>query len=59
MRGAIAVATYVLGLSLKTGRRPGRASPLARRWPAMVVFGVLFSLAAFWATRGATPRPVG
>ena len=59
MRGVIAVATYLLllGLSLaRLGPRPGFAAGEAVA--GMVVFGLLFSLAALWATRGATPRPV-
>jgi membrane protease YdiL (CAAX protease family) len=59
MRGSIAVAAYVvlLGASLaRLGRRPGfeRGEAVA----GLIVFGLLFSMAAFWATRGATPRPV-
>ncbi len=59
MRGAVAMTTYVLllGLSLKRlGSRPGFAAGEAVA--GMVVFGFLFSLAALWTTRGATPRPV-
>ena len=59
MRGAIAIATYVvlLGLSLaRLGPRPGFAAGEAVA--GMIVFGLLFSLAAFWVTRGARPRPV-
>ena len=59
MRDAVAVSTYVLllGLSLaRLGPRPGFAAGEAVA--GMIVFGLLFSLAAFWVTRGATPRPV-
>ena len=59
MRGIIAVTTYLLLLGLSLARlapRPGFAAGEAVA--AMVVFGLFFSLAAFWATRGATPRPV-
>lgn len=59
MRGGLAVAAYALLLALSLGRlapRPGFAAGEAVA--GMVVFGLLFSLAALWATRGATPRPV-
>jgi hypothetical protein len=59
MRGFIAVAAYVvlLGASLaRLGRRPGLAAGEAIA--GMIVFGLLFSVAALWATRGATPRPL-
>jgi membrane protease YdiL (CAAX protease family) len=59
MRGIIAIAAYILllGLSLaRLGPQPGFATGEAAA--GMIVFGLLFSLAAFWATRGAKPRPV-
>jgi membrane protease YdiL (CAAX protease family) len=58
MRGSLAVAVYVvlLGVSLaRLDRRPGFAAGEAIA--GMVVFGLFFSVAALWATRGATPRP--
>ena len=59
MRGAFAIATYLLllGLSLaQLGTRPGLAPGEAVA--GMIVFGLFFSVAALWATRGATPRSV-
>jgi membrane protease YdiL (CAAX protease family) len=58
MRGGLAIAAYVLILGLglaRLGPRPGFAAGEAA---GMVLFGLLFSLAALWATRGAKPRPV-
>jgi len=59
MRGSLAITIYVvlLGLSLaRLGPRPGFAAGEAVA--GMIVFGLLFSLAAFGVTRGALPRPV-
>jgi CAAX protease family protein len=59
MRGGLAIAAYVLllGLSLaRLGPRPGFAAGEAAA--GMIVFGLLFSLAALLATRGASPRPL-
>jgi membrane protease YdiL (CAAX protease family) len=60
MRGGLAIATYVLllGLSLaRLGPRPGFAAGEAMA--GMIVFGLLFSGAALWATRGAGPAGRG
>ena len=59
MRGGLAIVAYtvLLGLSLAwLGPRPGFAAGEAAA--GMIVFGLLFSLAALLATRGASPRPV-
>jgi membrane protease YdiL (CAAX protease family) len=59
VRGTIAVACYLLLLLLSLARlsqRPGFEA--GETIAGMVVFGLAFSLFAFWATRGATPRPV-
>jgi membrane protease YdiL (CAAX protease family) len=59
MRAGLAIAAYVLllGLSLaRLGPRPGFAAGEAAA--GMIVFGVLLSVLALAATRGASPRRV-
>ena len=59
MRASVAIAIYVLLLALslaRLGPRPGFAAGEAVA--GMIVFGLFFSLVAFWVTRGAAPRPV-
>ncbi len=58
MRAGVAIAAYVLLLSLSLARLVPRPGFAAAEAAAMIVLGIVLSAAAFAATRGATPRPI-